>query len=165
MKKILMFISLVSLGVNAQDIKGGIKFSTNMPTFSSDIDNKASGKVGYGLGYFETMDLNSDIALQGEINYTHISYETGSGDYKNTFSNNFIEIPVIIKYRMNDFAIGGGFQYCWGLGSENDMGGLVDLSYDINNIKIGARYYIGSEKIYDGNSLNNISLSVGFIIF
>ena len=161
-----MFIGLVSLGVNAQDIKGGIKFSPNMPTFSNDIDNSASGKIGYGIGYFETMNLNSNIVLQGEITYTHISYETGSGDFKTTYSSNFIEIPVLVKYRINDdFAIGGGFQYCWGLGSMSDIGNVIDLSYDIDNIKIGARYYMGSEKMYEGNSLNNISLSVGFIIF
>lgn len=173
MKKILLFIGLVSLGVNAQDIKGGIRLAPNMPTFTNDVDNSSSGKIGYSFGYFETMNLNSSIALQGEISYTHVSYEakgdSGFGEAssdKSTFSSNFIEIPVLVKYRINeDFAIGGGFQYCWGLGSSNDMGEVVDLSYDMNNIKIGARYYIGSEKIYEGNSLNNISLSIGFVIF
>ena len=160
MKKILLFIGLVTLGVNAQDIKGGIRISPNMPTFSNDVDNSSSGKVGYSIGYFETMNLNSKIALQGEISYTHISYEAN----ESTFSNKFFEIPVLIRYRFNeDFSIGGGLQYCFG--GVNDLGQLVDLSYDIDNIKIGARYYMGSEKVYGGNSLRNISVSVGFVIF
>jgi hypothetical protein len=170
MKKILLFIGLVSLGVNAQDIKGGIRLSPNMPTFSNDVDNSSSGKIGYSIGYFETMNLNSKIALQGEISYTHISYEAKdsfSGEPssdKSTFSNNFFEIPLLIKYRINeDFSVGGGLQYCFG--GVNDLGQVVDLSYDMDNIKIGARYYMGSEKAYGGNSLNNISLSVGFVIF
>jgi hypothetical protein len=169
MKKFLLFIGLVTLGVNAQDIKGGIRLSPNMPTFSNDVDNSSSGKVGYSIGYFETMNLNSNIALQGEINYTHISYEVketsfdGSSD-KSTYTNNFFEIPLIVKYRINEeFSIGGGLQYCFG--GVNDLGQLVDLSYDIDNIKIGARYYMGSEKVYGGNSLRNISVSVGFVIF
>ncbi len=164
MKKILLFIGLVTLGVNAQDIKGGIRLSPNMPTFSNDVDNSSSGKVGYSIGYFETMNLNSKIALQGEINYTHISYETEFFEQKSTYSNNFFEIPVLVKYRVNeDFSIGGGLQYCFG--GVIDMGQVVDLSYDMDDIKIGARYYMGSEKIYSGNSLNNISVSVGFVIF
>jgi hypothetical protein len=171
MKKILLFIGLVTLGVNAQDIKGGIRLSPNMPTFSNDVKNSSSGKVGYSIGYFETMNLNSNIALQGEINYTNISYEAKGTDFfgvgssdKSTYSNNFFEIPVLVKYRVSeDFSIGGGLQYCFG--GVTDSGGLVDLSYDINNIKIGARYYMGSEKAYGGNSLRNISVSVGFVIF
>ena len=170
MKKILLFIGLVTLGVNAQDIKGGIRLSPNMPTFSNDVDNSSSGKVGYSIGYFETMNLNSKIVLQAEISYTDISYEAkgtsfiGESSDKSTFSNNFFEIPVLVKYRVNeDFSIGGGLQYCFG--GVTDMGQVVDLSYDINDIKIGARYYMGSEKIYGGNSLNNISVSVGFVIF
>ena len=170
MKKILLFIGLVTLGVNAQDIKGGIRLSPNMPTFSNDVDDSSSGKVGYSIGYYETMNLNSNIALQGEINYTNISYEVkepnfNGGTDKSTFSNNFFEIPVLVKYRVSeDFSIGGGLQYCFG--GVTDLGQVVDLSYDINDIKIGARYYMGSEKIYGGgNSLNNISVSVGFVIF
>lgn len=164
MKKILLFIGLVTLGVNGQDIKGGIRLSPNMPTFSNDEDNSSSGKVGYSIGYFETMNLNSNIALQCEINYTNISYQTGPSGLKTTYSNNFFEIPVLVKYRVSeDFSIGGGLQYCFG--GVTDLGQVVDLSYDINDIKIGARYYMGSEKIYEGNSLNNISVSVGFVIF
>ena len=170
MKKFLLFIGLVTLGVNAQDIKGGIRLSPNMPTFSNDVDNSSSGNVGYSIGYFETMNLNSKIALQGEISYTHISYEAKGTDFfgessdKSTYTNKFFEIPVLIRYRFNeDFSIGGGLQYCFG--GVTDLGQLVDLSYDINNIKIGARYYMGSEKVYGGNSLRNISVSVGFVIF
>lgn len=171
MKKFLLFIGLVSLGLNAQNIKGGIRIAPNMATFSSDVDNSSSGKVGYSIGYIETMNVNTQFALQGEISYTHISYEAknffnSQSEDKSTFSNNFLEIPIIAKYRINDdFAIGGGLQYCWGLGSSNDSGGLLDLSYDIDNIKIGARYYNGSKKIYSGNSLNTISLSVVYMMF
>ncbi|WP_396209629.1 outer membrane beta-barrel protein [Flavobacterium sp.] len=171
MKKFLLFIGLISLGLNAQDIKGGIRIAPNMATFSSDVDNSSSGKVGYSIGYIETMNVNSQFALQGEISYTHISYEAkdsfmGQSEDKSTFSNNFLEIPIIAKYRINDdLAIGGGLQYCWGLGSSNDSGGLIDLSYDMDSIKIGARYYNGSKKIYSGNSLNNISLSIVYIMF
>lgn len=166
MKKIFLFISLISLGVNAQEIKGGIKFAPNMPTFSNDVDNSSSGKVGYSIGYYETMNFNESVQLQGEISYTHVSYESKYFGPKSTYSSNFLEIPLIVKYRATeDFAIGGGYQYCFGLGSEIDMGLLADLSYDISNLRIGARYFMGSVKNYQGNSLNNISVSIGYVIF
>jgi hypothetical protein len=171
MKKLVLLFALFTLSVNAQDIKGGFKVAPCMPSFSKDVDNDSSGKIGYSLGYFETMDVNSNFTLQGEINYTHISYEAksysyfGSSSDKTTYSSNFIEIPLIAKYKIDDFGIGGGFQFNWGLGSDNDMGYLLDASYDIDSFKIGARYFSGSGQNYNGNSLNNITVSFGYILF
>jgi hypothetical protein len=177
MKKFLLLISLVSLGVSAQDIEGGIKFSINNPTFSDDYDNDAKGKIGYSVGYYETMNLNSHWALQGEIGFTSISYEANDGGEfdeetgvfkkkKSTFSNSFIEVPLIVKYRITEsFGIGVGHQFCLDGLSIQDSGQLIDISLDANSVKLSARYYMGSEQLYRGNSLNNISVSVGFTIF
>lgn len=171
MKKIFLFISLITLGANAQEIKGGIKFSPNFSTFSKEIDNSSSGKIGYTFGYYETMNFSESIQLQGEISYTQITYESNSysgfgKSSKTTYTTNFIEIPLIIKYRVSeDFSIGGGYQYCIGLDADNDMGLAADISYDIANLRIGARYFMGSAKNYQGNSLNNISVSIGYAIF
>lgn len=180
MKKILLLITLVSLGVSAQDIEGGIKFSINNPTFSDDVDNDSKGKIGYSVGYYETMNLNSHWALQGEIGYTHVSYDTTGyedlnfdGDFADkdekstsTFSNNFIEVPLMAKYRITEsFGIGVGHQFCLDGLSIQDSGQVIDISLDANSVKLGARYYMGSEQLYEGNSLNNITVSVGFTIF
>ena len=177
MKKFLLLITLVSLGVSAQDIEGGIKFSINNPTFSDDVDNDSKGKIGYSVGYYETMNLNSHWALQGEISYTSISYEANDGlvfnavtgvftKKKSTFSNSFIEVPLIAKYRITEsFGIGVGHQFCLDGLSIQDSGQLIDISLDANSVKLSARYYMGSEQLYRGNSLNNITVSVGFTIF
>ena len=178
MKKFLLLITLVSLGVSAQDIEGGIKFSINNPTFSDDVDNDSKGKIGYSVGYYETMNLNSHWALQGEIGFTSISYEAKDGgldfnpvtgavtETTSTFSSSFIEVPLIVKYRITEsFGIGVGHQFCLDGLSIQDSGQLIDISLDANSVKLGARYYMGSEMIYGGNSLNNITVSVGFTIF
>ena len=178
MKKFLLLISLVSLGVSAQDIEGGIKFSINNPTFSDDVDNDSKGKIGYSVGYYETMNLNSHWALQGEIGFTSISYEAKDGGIKvnevtgavtettSTFSNSFIEVPLIAKYRITEsFGIGVGHQFCLDGLSIQDSGQLIDISLDANSVKLSARYYMGSEQLYEGNTLNNITVSVGFTIF
>ena len=178
MKKFLLLITLVSLGVSAQDIEGGIKFSINNPTFSDDVDNDSKGKIGYSVGYYETMNLNSHWALQGEIGFTSISYEAKDGGSKvnpvtlvetattSTFSSSFIEVPLIVKYRITEsFGIGVGHQFCLDGLSIQDSGQLIDISLDASSVKLSARYYMGSEMIYGGNSLNNITVSVGFTIF
>ncbi len=196
MKKFIIGLFFLALGVNAQDIKGGFKISPNFSTFSTDVENESKGNIGYGIGYFETMDLNSNLALQGEINYTHYAYETGkSNDYQSTIKHkcNIIEIPVILKYKVNNFGIGFGVQYGYGLGSNttqttkqplgwgsndyvsqtnstdsdqsNDLGYLLDLSTTSEKFTYGLRYYMGSKKGFDGNSINSINLSIGYILF
>lgn len=164
MKKIITLICLVTFfGTQAQDIKGGLKLSANLPMFSSDVDNNTTGKIGYSIGYFESMMLTNDIAIEGEINYTHIAYETGEGDFKFEDDTNFFAIPLMAKYVINDFYIGGGFQYCFG--SISDFGPLVDLTYYNDNLRFGARAFLGSDKSFSGNSMTNISAYIGLVIF
>jgi hypothetical protein len=54
--------------------------------------------------------------------------------------------------------------------SEN-VGGLTylktsdDLSTKSDKFNFGLRYYMGAEKIHDGNSIRSINLSIGYIVF
>lgn len=189
MKKIIIGLFFLAFGMNAQDIKGGFKFTPNFSTFTKDVENDSKGNVGFGFGYFETIDLNSNFALQAEINYTHYAYETGkSSENVSTekHKSNLIEVPVILKYKINNFGIGLGMQYSYGLGSNtsqsttfgtttsttstdsdqlNDLGFLLDLSTTSDKFTYGLRYYMGSKKGYEGNSINSLNLSIGYIIF
>ena len=107
MKKTIIVICLMTfLGIQAQDIKGGLKLSVNMPTFSGDVDN-TKGKIGYSIGYFESMMLTDNIALEGEVNYTNVAYEKGIGQEKFKEDINFFEVPLMAKYVVNDFHVGG----------------------------------------------------------
>ena len=164
MKKIIILICLITFfGTQAQDIKGGLKLSVNLPTFSSDIDNNTKGKIGYSIGYFESMMLTDRLALEGEISYSNISYETGDGEFKFEDDINFFEIPLMAKYVINDFHIGGGVQYCFG--SFTDFGPIIDLTYYHNKLRFGARGFIGSDKSFSGNSVTNLSAYIGIVIF
>lgn len=164
MKRLIVIICLIAfVKTQAQDIKGGLKLSVNSPLFSSDIDNNTKGKIGYSIGYFESMTLTDAIALEGEINYTHTAYESGEGDFQIDGDNNFFELPIMAKYILNDFHIGGGFQYCFG--SVTDFGPIIDLTYYNNNLRFGARAFLGSKKNFEGNSMTNLSAYIGFVIF
>ncbi|MFM2265315.1 MAG: hypothetical protein RLZ77_735, partial [Bacteroidota bacterium] len=77
MKKIIAIFALFTISMQAQDIQGGFKFIANSPTFTDDVKNDSKGKLNFGVGYFENMDINENVALQGELNYNSISYEIG----------------------------------------------------------------------------------------
>jgi len=174
MKKIIAIFALFTISMQAQDIQGGFKFIANSPTFTDDVKNDSKGKLNFGVGYFENMDINDHVSLQGELNYNSISYEIG-----NTTTNyTFIDIPVLVIRKFGDFGVGVGYQYAIGWGGKqeydggssevkpgNDQGMLLDLSYQFDKVNISARYYLGSELIYDGNAVRNLAVSVGYIVF
>jgi hypothetical protein len=174
MKKIIAIFALFTISMQAQDIQGGFKFIANSPGFSDDVKNDAKGKLNFGIGYFENMDINENVALQGELNYNSISYEIG----RTTTNYTFIDIPVLVIRKFGDFGVGFGYQYAIGWGGKeesdagtteikpgNDQGMLLDLSYQFDKVNIGARYYYGSELIYGGNAVRNLSVSFGYIVF
>lgn len=174
MKKIIAIFALFTISMQAQDIQGGFKFIANSPAFTDDVKNDAKGKLNFGIGYFENMDINENVALQGELNYNTISYEIG----RTTTDYTFIDIPVLVIRKFGDFGVGFGYQYAFGWGGQqksdfgtnkvtpaNDQGMLLDLSYQFDKVNIGARYYLGSELIYEGNATRNLSVSFGYIVF
>ena len=125
MKKIIyistLFILSLSLKLKAQDdvIYGGFKIAPNYSVITDKADKWTSG-IGYSLGYFEVLELNYKMNLQAEINYSRyvlqneiITGYDNAGNPTTTKKNKTyrsFEIPVMAKYRVNNFAIGLGYQ-------------------------------------------------------
>lgn len=164
MKKLILLICLFTFSATqAQDLFGGVKFSLNMPSVSgSSID----ADLGFSIGYFETMYLSESFALEGEINYTTVSWETtsGEGDQSNTVSDDasFIEIPLMAKYVMDNFHLAAGLQLNFG-GMSNTVP-LFDASYHTESFRFGARYVAYGEDLV-GESTTNYSFYIGYTLF
>lgn len=191
MKKIstaLLIILLISNNTQAQSkIYGGFKISPNYSIITDKADNLKSG-IGYGIGYFEVLELDNKINLQAEINYTNTTFITeetnGTTTTKQTINNNSIELPLMIKYRpMDNFSIGLGYQLSFfpnssqkttttGMGDikENGEGiksnGLfIDANFKTNKTIFGLRVIKSSKSIIEPINSINASFYVGFTLF
>lgn len=168
MKKLILLICLFTFSATqAQDLFGGVKFSLNMPSVSG---SSTDADLGFSIGYFETMYLSESFALEGEINYTTVSWETtttfGDGDNQgsNTVSDDasFIEIPLMAKYVMDNFHLAAGLQLNFG-GMSNTVP-LFDASYHTESFRFGARYVAYGEDLV-GESTTNYSFYIGYTLF
>ena len=126
-KHVLTSILLVILhnGVIAQDdIYSGFKLSTSYSFFSGSLQNTTSTKsvssiLGYGIGYYETVELSNRINLQVEFNFNSFGFSrrdtaevTPTVKYRKEITRiQTFEVPLMIKYRVNNkLAIGAGYQ-------------------------------------------------------
>ena len=164
MKKLILLICLFTFSATqAQDLFGGVKFSLNMPSVSG---SSTDADLGFSIGYFETMYLSESFALEGEINYTTMSWETtfGSGDQSgsDTYDASFIEIPLMAKYVMDNFHLAAGLQLNFG-GMSNTVP-LFDASYHTESFRFGARYVAYGEDLV-GESTTNYSFYIGYTLF
>lgn len=165
MKKLILLICLFTFSATqAQDLFGGVKFSLNMPSIS---DSSIDADLGFSIGYFETMYLSESFALEGEINYTTMSWEEtiGQGEQSYTSSDDvsFIEIPLMAKYVMNDFHLAAGLQL--NLGGISNTVPLFDASYHTESYRFGARYVAYGDDPVVGESTTNYSFYIGYTLF
>tara|TARA_B110000971_G_C19924876_1_gene461040 strand:- start:110 stop:619 length:510 start_codon:yes stop_codon:yes gene_type:complete len=158
----ILFLMSTFLSFAQNDIEGGVRLSLNLPSSSeASID----GLTDISLGYFETMYLSENFALQGEINFSRFKFEQkfGEGEGENVSTQEYdlslIEIPLLAKYVINDFHIAGGIQFT----DFTSWLPVIDLSYNVDKFRFNARYIsYGDELGYEG--LSNISFGVGYII-
>ena len=110
MKK-LLFMTVLFLGMmnlKAQDMHFGIKAAYSSTKFDGDFDSgdKSAGKTNFELGGVAEFILNDQIAIAPELNYVGagdvVKHERYGNKYAYTFSLTYIQIPVMLKYYVNE---------------------------------------------------------------
>jgi len=157
----ILFLMSTFLSFAQNDIEGGVRLSLNLPSSSeASID----GLTDISLGYFETMYLSENFALQGEINFSRFKFEEKFGEGENVSTQEYdlslIEIPLLAKYVINDFHIAGGIQFT----DFTSWLPVIDLSYNVDKFRFNARYISYGDAISDIGGISNISFGVGYII-
>jgi opacity protein-like surface antigen len=182
MKKVLLIavVTLLGLGnINAQEVKFGTKVGLNLSSLRSEMD--FDSKIGFNLGMFSEINLSGTLIFQPELLYStqgasfEVSYYSNS--FKTTSSVNYLNIPLILKYRVTDklflefgpqlgFLLSAKLKYeaTFGaeLGSETedikeitnsiDFGLNFGASFNVaENIMIGARYHLCVSNINDND--------------
>jgi len=182
-----LLIALVGFSSNLMaqnDIKAGLVLAPNFSFFTkktaafSECDT-CKGSVGFSVGYFETLELNSRFQLEANILYTQNNFKNDeSGDLKATYSIRYIDIPFLIRYKSGNIRLGVGGQYRYGMEGKssfmessnviekaNDLGFVLDLGIEQQNARFGLRLYQGSEDVIIPVPMSSATFYLGFTMF
>jgi len=183
MKKILLTaVAVFAFSfANAQDVKYGVKGGLNM---SSNSAEGATSITSFHLGGFAQFAINDKFAVQPELLYSAQGAKYTFFGLSTTANLNYINIPVMAKYKVADaFSIEAGPQLGFLMSAtlasidykdqcnSTDFGFNLGAGYDLNEtMSLGLRYTMGLtnvEKDVPGepstNSKNsNIQLSFGY---
>ncbi len=176
MKKIFVLITLFSLlSINSSFAQGitskGFTAGLNLANVSGKNIKNNSMKIGFAVGAFLTYSVNHQIAVRPEIYYSTKGFTTSQGEGSFTTSLNYIDIPILGVYKINrninifagpyiDIFLSGNYKI--EIGEYNTSGDIKskDMAtpgfglafggeYNLNKIKIGARYNLGLSNVSD----------------
>ena len=196
MKKIVFAVVLLSVfGIsNAQeksnkvsDVKFGAKGGINFAKLVGDDASDEKTFVGFNAGFFAEIPLTEKLVFQPEILYSAQGSKSEGiidGYYVDaTFNFNYINIPLLLKYKITDkFSLEAGPYVGFltnaklkfkvrGLGSDSldvkdiikstDFGLGLGMNYEFSDVIFAnARYQAGLTEIGDAEAGNGIKNSV-----
>jgi hypothetical protein len=163
----ILFLAITSAGAYAQSIHWGVKAGTNIFNLGGrSFDGKFH--FGYSAGGFAEINLNSQWGIQPEllINQTMATTQDNfnsiyHGISPQNVSLNYITIPVLLTFRpVKEFSIQAGPQYGYMIYQtkdlvqyqresfkKNDISIVFGGQFNLNKVKLGARYVIGLNDI------------------
>jgi len=179
MKKIILttlIAVLAMVSVNAQ-ATFGIKAGVNFASILNENISGVKGRTSFNAGIVAEIETSSSTAFQAEIVYSGQGFSYKGGNIpgvgealKDTYKLNYLNIPMVFKYYVNDeFSIGVGPQVGFLLSAKTDVGDikvddyftaasfdiLFDLAYKFDNgFNLSARYNLGLTDIWKGPTVN-----------
>lgn len=166
----IMFV-LFALSVNGQGFNAGILAGINASQVSGD-GYGGFNKAGILLGFYTNLDVSQKINLQFEINYSEKGSrrnpKTSKGDTDFfLFRTNYVEIPVMARYKKNRFTYEAGVYYGRLVKDYlEDENGPFEISPQFNQLsKNDAGVLIGLNFNFTGNLIMNWRLSSSAITF
>src|ERR1700729_3628140 len=95
----IVFLAGVScFSANAQ-IQFGVKAGANFANLTGSDVSGTKTKVGFQGGVLVAVPLAGSFCLQPEVDYSGQGAKTGSGSPSYTLSQNYLNIPVLFKYK------------------------------------------------------------------
>ncbi len=178
MKKLLFTLFIIgatSFAMQAQYL--GLKGGLNMSNLNvEDVDSEA--RYGYHFGLFVNLPLSEAISIQPELLYTTkgnkvtYDFDTFLGDFNgsSTLKLNYIEIPVLLAFKVGDavqidlgpyvgflanseLALKGDIEDTEDLDNDSfknmDFGLAGGLAFNFGALQLGARYTHGFQEVQD----------------
>jgi hypothetical protein len=176
MKKIILIgmVMIVGLRLKAQisvGLNGGTSFSSiQIKESSQSMKSTSDNRTGIVLGGYATISMSEKLKLQPEFLYQGMG---GSID-KVTFKNDYVSIPVLLKYGItNNFYLEAGPQFSLLVSSKaagedikdafksSDFQLLIGASLTLTDkIGAGVRYGMGMSNIASNSFNSNISTDI-----
>jgi hypothetical protein len=170
----VVFLTVFTAGANAQSLHIGVKAGANIFNLSGhSFDNKS--KFGFNAGAYGELYLTKEWGIQPELLFSQSTAKTTedfntqfSGISFQTVSLDYVTLPVLLAFRPSkEFTILAGPQIGYliyqtqNLTQQNsgryrkDAFNKADISiafggqFNLNKVKLGARYVIGLNNIND----------------
>lgn len=176
MKKIVLIVIVMVVGfsLNAQvsvGLKGGTSFSSiQIKESSQSMKSSSDNRTAFMAGGYATISMSDKLKLQPEFLYQGMG---GSID-KVTFKNEYVSIPVLLKYAITDnFYLEAGPQFSLLVSSKaagedikdafksSDFQVLIGASLNLTDkIGTGVRYGMGMSNIASNSFNSNISTDI-----
>ncbi len=159
MKKLLLLsiLALVSLNLTAQESHFGAKLSGSFTTLTasgddaSDWNDHTTGKYNLEFGLVGEFILSNQLSIAPEINYAGEGDVYEYGELELTVSTSYIQVPVMVKYYINN-----NFNFNFGpqVGFLLSADGETELTIDGTSSTI-------SEDIKDNFNSTEFGLNIG----
>lgn len=192
MKKALLSLTLLAasgIAAHAQDSSTandnhfGIKAGATMSNFiGSDVSSDTKYKFGFHAGFVANIGLGNTLSIQPELLYSMKGYKNESTVGSNTVTLNqtlqYIELPIVLKAKFNQFFVEAGPQGGFLIGapykleggsssveasnksfySEIDLGYVAGVGYQLESgPMLGLRYNGGITNTPQSVSVNGVA--------
>ncbi len=192
MKKVFLAIAVViGLGVNAQNVKFGVKAGLNVANVSNlDGEIKFDSRMAYHVGAMAEAILTERFSVQPEVLFSVQGVRKKEGGITATINLNYVNVPVMAKYYIIEgLSLEVGPQVGFlttaefkleGAGGKSgtedikdelkkvDFGLNFGTSYNYQNFNLGVRYNLGltdlSKEREEGDASKNgvFQISLGY---
>ncbi len=126
-------------------IRAGVNSSNVIKNGSGDVDLSTGAKIGFNAGAFLEIPLITGFSIQPEVQYSQKGFKSSgtylSNRFENKITTNFIEVPLLAKFKpTRNFAILVGPQFSF-LTSTQTKYSVNNASYetkvqqDIDNLR------------------------------
>jgi Outer membrane protein beta-barrel domain len=180
---LLMPVALMAQGVYPNsDVKLGIKLGVNFANLIGANSTSSKSIVGVNSGLVINFRINNTISFQPEICYMgngstlSLNNDVTYGSAK--FNINYLQLPILMDYKLNRFIhlqAGPYVSYLLSANIENslplqsfdfknnihysdfnkvDLGFIGGASFHIQDVSIGCRYNIGFLKVADDKTIS-----------
>jgi len=171
----VIFLLGIMFTTKAQNLQFGLKGGVNFASLNGDISDDFKNRTAFHVGMLVEMKVSTNLAIQPELLYS--SKGATDKEYDESLKVNYIYLPVMVKYFLNDgLSIQGGPQIGVLMsavsevdgGNEDfkddlkktDLGLNFGLGYNLtNNLNIGMRYNIGLSNINNVEGLGEVNTS------